>query len=146
MNKVKILKVSPNYGSIRKVFISAGTVADTLILHTFPRSRHIPTLSPFCLKLETYLRMVNLSYTPSFNILKLSSKGKKPWIEHNGNKIADSNFCIKYINKTFDMNLDSFLSEKEKGISQAVIRMMEENLLFTLAFNRWVDDLDLMQR
>lgn len=36
---------------------------DTIILHQFSRPKNgVPSLSPFCLKMETYLRMVDLPY------------------------------------------------------------------------------------
>lgn len=36
---------------------------DAIILHQFSRPRTgVPSLSPFCLKMETYLRMVDLPY------------------------------------------------------------------------------------
>lgn len=36
---------------------------DTIILHQFSRPKSgVPSLSPFCLKMETYLRMVDLPY------------------------------------------------------------------------------------
>ena len=36
---------------------------DTIILHQFSRPNHgAPSLSPFCLQLETYLRMLDLPY------------------------------------------------------------------------------------
>lgn len=36
---------------------------DAIILHQFSRPRNgVPSLSPFCLKMETYLRMADLPY------------------------------------------------------------------------------------
>lgn len=36
---------------------------DAIILHQFSRPKNgVPSLSPFCLKMETYLRMVDLPY------------------------------------------------------------------------------------
>ncbi|XP_073893515.1 failed axon connections homolog isoform X8 [Macaca fascicularis] len=39
---------------------------DAIILHQFARPNNgVPSLSPFCLKMETYLRMADLPYQPS---------------------------------------------------------------------------------
>lgn len=35
---------------------------DTVILHCIERGKPIPSISPFVLKLETYLRMVDIPY------------------------------------------------------------------------------------
>ncbi|MPC10452.1 Failed axon connections [Portunus trituberculatus] len=35
---------------------------DVVVLHMFGRGRHLPNLSPFVLKLETYLRMTDIKY------------------------------------------------------------------------------------
>lgn len=36
---------------------------DAIILHQFSRPKNgVPSLSPFCLKIETYLRMLDLPY------------------------------------------------------------------------------------
>jgi hypothetical protein len=36
---------------------------DELVLHQFPRALRAPSASPFCLKLETWIRMANIKYT-----------------------------------------------------------------------------------
>lgn len=44
---------------------------DAIILHQFSRPRTgAPSLSPFCLKLETYLRMVDLPYQVELQQIK----------------------------------------------------------------------------
>lgn len=41
---------------------------DAIILHQFSRPKNgVPSLSPFCLKLETYLRMVDLPYQVTYS-------------------------------------------------------------------------------
>lgn len=35
---------------------------DVVLLHQLPRGRFTPTISPFSLKLETYLRMAKIPY------------------------------------------------------------------------------------
>ena len=42
---------------------------DAIILHQFSRPKNgVPSLSPFCLKIETYLRMVDLPYQVTLSI------------------------------------------------------------------------------
>ena len=40
----------------------AALPKDTVVLHQFPRGKITPSASPFCLKLETYLRMAGIQY------------------------------------------------------------------------------------
>jgi len=59
--------------------------------------------------------------------MKKSTKGKYPWIEYNGVAVADSEFCVQFINKQLGVNLNSHLSSEEDGVGRALQRMMEEN-------------------
>ena len=105
-----------------KVVVPDGVV----LLHQTPIGDKVPMLSNFAVKLETYLRMTQIPYENSF-IAKLSSKGKIPWIEYNGQRIADSNFCIAFLNEEFKVNLDEKLSVSERAISHGIKTMLEEN-------------------
>lgn len=57
-----------------------------------------------------------------------SSKGKMTWIEYNGQEVADSEFCIQFINKTFNIDLDKNFSDEEIGAGRAIQRMVDEHL------------------
>lgn len=48
---------------------------DAIILHQFSRPKTgAPSLSPFCLKMETYLRMVDLPYQVELCVIVTSSE------------------------------------------------------------------------
>ncbi|KXJ12863.1 Failed axon connections-like [Exaiptasia diaphana] len=68
----------------------------------------------------------------------MSSKGKMPWIEYNGQDIADSNFCIEFLIKEngpgFGIDVDSHLSDEQKAIARAVLVMLEENTFRTWSY------------
>ena len=98
----------------------------TLVLHQFAPTELSVNGSPPCLKLETFLRMAKIPYRNDYR-LKFSKKGKMPWIEFNGQEIADSNFCIRFLNKEFKVDIDSHLSDAEKAIAHSVRTMLEEN-------------------
>ena len=100
----------------------------TVLLHQFAPVRRLTVNgSPPCLKLETYLRMAKIPYQVDDSGLQMSSKGKMPWIEYNEKAIADSKFCIQFLNEEFGVDVDSHLSEKERAISHTMITAMEEN-------------------
>lgn len=60
----------------------------------------------------------------------VSSKNKIPWIEYNGEKVADSQFAIEYLKKKFDVDLDKDLSPSQKGQSRAFRKMFEEEIFW----------------
>ena len=98
----------------------------TVILHQFATYGVVVSASPPCLKLETFLRMAKIPYENDYR-LKFSKKGKMPWIEFNGEEIADSNFCIQFLNKEFKVDIDSHLNATEKAIAHSIRTMLEEN-------------------
>lgn len=58
----------------------------------------------------------------------MSSKGKTPWITYNGMDIADSQFCIDYLNKKLGVDMNDKLTSEQKAIARAFQKMTEENL------------------
>ncbi|XP_077992367.1 failed axon connections homolog [Glandiceps talaboti] len=119
---------------------SEGTSStkDTVILHQTGRAKHSPGLSPFAIKVETYLRMANIPYK-SVHGKKKSPKGKVPWIEYNGETVSDSSFIIEFLNKKLDVDLQKELSNEQKAVGQAFQRLVEENLYWSLLYARMVD-------
>ncbi|EDV22397.1 Failed axon connections-like protein [Trichoplax sp. H2] len=104
---------------------------DTVVVYQFIQGLTAPSLSPFVLKLETYLRMAKLNYVCDYGG-KVSKKGKIPWIAIDGKEIADSAFCVQYLNKRFNIDLDSHLNESQKAIAHAYIKMLEENTFWAV--------------
>ncbi|EDO42403.1 predicted protein [Nematostella vectensis] len=100
-----------------------------VILHQFPRPTAgfpVANMSPFCLKLECFLRMAKIPYEIDTSLV-FSSKKKFPWIEYKGTKMADSQFCIEYLSQEFGVDLDSGLSPEQKAVSTSLRVMLEEN-------------------
>ncbi|XP_061668517.1 failed axon connections homolog isoform X2 [Syngnathoides biaculeatus] len=110
--------------------------ADAVVLHQFSRPKSgAPSLSPFCLKTETYLRMVRLPY-------QLSPQGKMPWIEYNRERACGSDFIIDFLEERLGVGLNGSLTPQEKAVSRAVSKMVEEHLYWTVAYCQWVDNLE----
>jgi glutathione S-transferase len=70
-------------------------------LFQFPRMFGIPNVSPFCCKLETWLRIAQVPYevvdTPD---PRVGPNGKLPFIEDAGMRIPDSSFIVDHLVKT----------------------------------------------
>ncbi|XP_037639896.1 failed axon connections homolog isoform X2 [Sebastes umbrosus] len=119
---------------------------DAIILHQFSRPKNgVPSLSPFCLKIETYLRMVDLPYQNYFDG-KLSPQGKMPWIEYNHEQASGSEFIVDFLEEKLGVNLNINLTPQERAVSRAVTKMVEEHLYWTIAYCQWVDNLEETQK
>jgi glutathione S-transferase len=109
-------------------------------LHQYAPMFGIPNPSPFCMKLETWLRMTRLP----FEIVRVvdprkGPKGKVPWIEDQGRSIADSALIIDYLTKTYGDPLHTTLDAGEHATSLALRRMIEEHLYWAIAHGRFLD-------
>jgi glutathione S-transferase len=95
--------------------------------------------SPFCVKVEAYLRLRGLPYETfsGAHYLRKAPKGKLPYIEDNGKVIADSGFILQYLKETYGDTLDAGLSDSDKAIAHAFTKMIDENLYWTIAHARW---------
>jgi glutathione S-transferase len=99
-----------------------------------------PNVSPFCAKLETYLRMVNLPYEVKRGNPLKAPKGKIPYIEDNGLVLGDSGFIIDYLKKTYGDPLDQDLDARTAATGHVLRRMVEESTFFAVAHIRWSRD------
>ena len=110
---------------------------DVVLLHQINRGYTVPSLSPFPLKLETYLRMADIKYVNDFES-PMSPKGKTPWITINGQDLSDSQLALEYLAKKFEKDFSIHLSEEEKAIARAFRVMLEERVYWGIALDRWV--------
>ncbi|XP_069743232.1 failed axon connections homolog isoform X2 [Narcine bancroftii] len=114
---------------------------DAIILHQFSRPEcKVPSLSPFCLKMETYLRMADLPYQNYFDG-KLSPQGKMPWIEYNHQKVGGTEFIIDFLQDKLGVNLNKHLDSSERAISRAITKMVEEHFYWAIVYCQWIDNL-----
>jgi glutathione S-transferase len=104
-------------------------------LFQFPRMLGIPNLSPFCCKLETWLRIVGVPYevvdTPD---PRKGPKGKLPFIEDAGVRIADTSLIVDHLVKTRGVDPDAHLDAAQRATALLVQRTLEEHYAFVLAY------------
>jgi glutathione S-transferase len=111
-----------------------------LYLHQYPGIWNLPSLSPFCIKVETYLKMTGLLYDKVIENNPIRGpKGKMPVLRDGNCVIPDSTFIIKYLEDTYDCSLDKSLTADQRAIAHTIQRTIEENLYFTILYSRWID-------
>jgi glutathione S-transferase len=94
-------------------------------------------MSPYCLKVETWLRLVELKYENVDHKMKLrSKKGQLPFVELNGEEIADSAIILKELGQQFGKDLDAGLTNEQKDVSHAMISMIENHLVWVVTWWR----------
>lgn len=108
-------------------------------LHQFPKAFGLPNPSPFCVKVETYLRLAGLEY----EIVEVSNpskapKGKCPFIVDGDTIVADSHFILAYLKRKYGDPLGEGLSDVDRAYHHAIARMIEDHLYFPLLYTRWV--------
>jgi glutathione S-transferase len=110
-----------------------------LIVHHLPAAWGLPSISPFCLKLEAYLRLAEIPHRTVIDGTPFRApKGKLPYIEHDGRKIGDSGFIIEYLVQRFGRDPNAALSAAERAAALALRRLIEENLYWVMVYDRWV--------
>lgn len=119
--------------------LNSGTRSAMLKLYQFPRRSNSISHSPYCAKLETYLKIAQIPYE-NIATLDFSKNPKKqmPFIELNGKIIADSSFIIENLITEYGDKVDYWLNDEQKAISVALQRLLENHLFPILMYFRWV--------
>ncbi len=113
-----------------------------LTLHQPPgRPWGLGNLSPFCTKLETYLRMTQIPYELAPMSMSRAPKGKIPYVVIDGEAVGDSQLILERLERERgERALDHGLTERERAIGRSVRRMLEEATYFTGVYLRWITD------
>lgn len=110
-----------------------------IIVHHLPGAWGLPSVSPFCLKLDVWLRMAGIPCTAVVDATPFGApKGKLPYIEHEGKKLGDSGLVIEYLVRRFGRDPNAVLSTADRGVALALRRLIEENLYWVMVYDRWV--------
>jgi len=119
---------------------------DMVYLFQFQRSPCIPSISPFCLKLESWLKLHGIKYTNVDHKCKFrSKKGMLPFIELNGDEIADSNIIIETLAAKFGKEMPAQLTPEQKNVQHAMVAMVENHLHWTMVHWRSKDSDNILK-
>ncbi|MDB5219784.1 MAG: hypothetical protein JWO86_7711 [Myxococcaceae bacterium] len=111
-----------------------------ITLHTMPGTDKVESMSPFCMKVEIYLKLQKVPYKVFLGDPRKAPKGKLPIIEVEGRRIADSSAILAYLEDKADKPLDRALDAASRARSHVLKRLFEESLYFVMVWSRWGDD------
>lgn len=122
----------------RKSPVKEDWKPDVVYLYQFPRTRLLPNLSPFCMKVETWLRMSDINYEiPKCSFTLRSKEGTMPFVEFNGKEYFDSSFILRDVDELIKhTSLDDHLSAEQKSTSRAFEAMTEKSMAISAWFYR----------
>ncbi|XP_060068093.1 failed axon connections homolog [Ylistrum balloti] len=114
---------------------------DTIVICQMGRGPYVPSLTPFAIKLETYLRLEGIPYEVEHNLLRKSKKtGKVPFLLYNGEEVCDSEFILEFLSKAKQFDLHKCLTSEQIAIGRAFQKMAEENTYWCFVADRWILD------
>lgn len=111
-----------------------------LIFYHFGAAAGLPDVSPFCIKLETWLRLSQIPYTNRIGNPLKAPYGKLPYVKHKGALMADSDRIIKALEADGLSALDRELTDQQRALARAWQSLLEEHLYFAIVRERWQDD------
>jgi glutathione S-transferase len=115
-----------------------------ITLYGFGESFGVIDASPFVVKVDTFMKMVDIPYERIVNSKNLgkSPKGKLPFITDNNEGVAeivaDSQAIIEYLTQKYQITLDEHLSPEETAQAYLLTKSLDENLYWCLVYSRWI--------
>lgn len=112
-----------------------------MVLHQYPKIWGLSSLSPFCIKVEIFLKLARLPYEVKVELNpSRAPKGKMPFIQDGQEVVADSSFIIQHLIKKYQLHHLDINDPLEKARALALKLMVEESLYFSLLYSRWVEE------
>lgn len=109
-----------------------------ITLYQFAGVWGLPNASPFCLKLETYLRMIDLPYESRIIAdPRKSPKKKLPFVRIDGQTISDSELIIEYLKEKYGDLLDRDLTPEQKATAVLLDNTFAERVYWLIVYFRW---------
>lgn len=108
-----------------------------LVLRQPPGAWGLPSISPFCTKLDLWLRIAGVPFTVKRADPRAAPKGKMPYVELDGEVTGDSQLIIERLKVKYAVDPDAGVSADARARGHVVRRMLEEGTYFTLVHARW---------
>jgi glutathione S-transferase len=111
-----------------------------ITLYTFGPGFGLPDPSPFVMKAEMLLKMAGLPYQIDRKGFSKAPKGKLPYIDDDGERIADSTFIRWHLENKYQIDFDRGLSQEQRAVAWAFEKTVEDNLYWAILDSRWMND------
>jgi glutathione S-transferase len=111
-----------------------------ITLFTFGPAFGLPDPSPFVMKAETLLKMAGVPFRTDSGGFGKSPKGKLPYIDDDGERIADSTFIRWHIEKKYRFDFDRGISAEQRATAWAFEKLAEDHLYWAVVDARWTSD------
>jgi glutathione S-transferase len=112
-----------------------------LTLYRFYPSWGLSCFSQFVVKVDTYLRMTNVPYRSvslGLAFQQTAPRGKLPYIDHNGQIVADSQYIVEHLKGQLGDPLDAHLTPVQRASARAIRCLVEDHLRWITAHDRWM--------
>ena len=110
-----------------------------ITLYTFGPAFGLPDPSPFVMKAEVLLKMSGLPFRTDTRGFGNAPKGKLPYLDDDGTRVADSTFMRWHLEKRHGIDFDRGLSAEQRGAGWAFEKLAEDHLYWTAVHARWMD-------
>jgi len=112
-------------------------------LHLYIIGPHwgLPSISPFGIKLATWLRVAGIPHRLGFqDDPRKGPKRKSPWIVENGRAMGDSELIVTHLSRTRGIDVDGTLGDRERAVGLLLRRTFEEHFHQILEYALWILD------
>lgn len=114
-----------------------------ITLYNFGPAFGLPDPSPFVTKVEVLLKMAGLAYTVQTGGFSKAPKGKLPFIDDDGETIADSTFIRSHLEVS--VRFRPRAHQQQRATAWAFEKMLEEHPYWTVLHARWMDDANFVK-
>src|SRR3984957_6752006 len=109
-----------------------------ITLYGFGAGFGLPEISPFVTKTEAQLKMAGLAYRKEKAMPPASPKGQLPYIDDDGERIADSTFIRAHLERKYSVDLDDGLDALQRAQAWTLERLVENHFGWACGYARWM--------
>jgi glutathione S-transferase len=113
-----------------------------ITLYTFGPYFGCPDASPFVMKGEMLLKLAGLPYRCDTRGFSRAPKGKLPYIDDDGTRVADSTLIRLHLERKYAIDFDRTLGDRDRGIAWSVEKMLEDHFYWLMVYWRWMIDVN----
>ncbi|NRB81300.1 MAG: glutathione S-transferase family protein [Saccharospirillaceae bacterium] len=96
----------------------------------------LPSSSPFCLKLEAFLRWQSIKFVNKHALPFEGPYKKIPFVDYQGQRLGDSSLIIDQLLTDLNISYDKHLN---LSVGHSFAKLMEEQMYWVMVYFRWMD-------